>query len=605
MSRACSQAVPGTRDGAGDGDYPSAPLREAQLPVRQRRERASVDCVVLLGGEQDEVRDAAGGPSRRSASSDRGVPDGQGPPDGSGQCRAGRAFEAAQGSQEAGGLSRPNKAERLFERSDALYAGLAGFMRSPEAALLAHDELEARLVRDGRELQRQLLQDHFDLRALKEQRLEEVRDAESVAHNRLEAGHERALTAMVGTVTVSRLAYRAEGRPNLHPADAALNLPTERYSYGLRELAAIESTRGSYQEAADAICRATGIKIGKRQVEQLVERAASHVESFYASRDQSQTEPDDVLVISADGKGIAMRPEALRPATAKKAESSAHKIKGRLSKGEKNNRTRMAELVVVYDSHPVPRHPEDVFSCEPEPGADERQGAPSAKNKWLSASVVEDASSVLERAFDEAERRDPDHERTWVGLVDGNNHQIRTIKAEAKSRNIDITVVVDVVHVLQYLWGSVWCFFDEGDPAAETWVIDKARAVLDGDSSIVAASIRRKATYLGLDTTKRKKADEAANYLLAKRPYLDYPTALANGWPIATGVIEGAVRHIVKDRMGLNGARWGLEGAEAVLKLRAVRANGDWDQYWSHHKAEERRRVHHTQYLNSEIQQAA
>ena len=471
--------------------------------------------------------------------------------------------------------------------------------------MLTHDELEARLVRDGRELERQVLQDHFERRALKERRLEEVRDATGVAHNAVEAGHERALTAMVGTVTVSRLAYRAEGQPNLHPADAAANLPADRYSFGLRELAAIESSRGSYEEARDAIERATGVRVPKRQVEQLACRAASDIESFYASLERSPAEPDDVLVVSADGKGIAMRPEALRPATAKAARSSAHKMAGRLSKGEKANRCRMAELVVVYDSHPVPRSPEDIFSCEPGHPAEKRQDAPTAKNKWLSASVVEDTSAVLRRAFDEAERRDPEHKRTWVALVDGNNHQIRTIKTEAKARDVAITVVVDIVHVLQYIWGSARCFFEEGDPAAEAWVIDKARAVLAGNSSLVAASIRRKATYLGLDKTKRKKADECANYLLAKRPYLHYQTALAQGWPIATGVIEGACRHLVRDRMCVTGARWGLKGAEAVLKLRAVRSNGDWEPYWSHHKAEERRRVHETQYLNSAISRTA
>ncbi len=83
----------------------------------------------------------------------------------------------------------------------------------------------------------------------------------------------------------------------------------------------------------------------------------------------------------------------------------------------------------------------------------------------------------------------------------------------------------------------------------------------------VAAAIRRKATTLGLDANQRKNADGAADYLLTKRPYLDYPTALKTGWPIATGVIEGACRHLVKDRMDITGARWGLAGAEAILTL--------------------------------------
>lgn len=471
---------------------------------------------------------------------------------------------------------------------------------------MTHDELESRVVAEGREIERQLLEDHFELRAINEPRREpeEVRDASGASHNMMERGHKRALTTLVGTVAVPRLAYRADGRPNLHPADALANLPAERYSYGLRELAAIEATRGSYEEAAAAIERACGLVVGKRQLEQLVDRAVADVESFYASQERpEEPQATDVLVISADGKGIAMRPEALRPATAEAARSSNKKLKARLSKGEKSSTKRMAELVVVYDCEPKERSVEDIFSSDE--SSAEKRPAPEAKNKWLSASVVEDAKEVIKAAFEEAERRDPEHLRPWVALVDGAKHQIDVINAEAKKRKVDVSIVVDCVHVLEYIWGAAWCFFDEGDAAAEDWVVEKARAVLCGDSSLVAASIRRKATCLGLDKHKRKKADECANYLLAKRPYLNYPTALARGWPIATGVIEGACRFLVRDRLGVTGARWGLKGAEAVLKLRAVRANGDWNTYFRYHKEQERRRVHEPQYFNGAVPQAA
>ena len=192
-----------------------------------------------------------------------------------------------------------------------------------------------------------------------------------------------------------------------------------------------------------------------------------------------------------------------------------------------------------------------------------------------------------------------------MALVDGNNHQIDRIKAEARKRKLEVTIVVDVVHVLEYLWGAAWCFFTEGDPDAEQWVHEKALAILEGKAGIVAAAIRRKATRLGLPDEKRAKADRAADYLLNKRPYLDYPTALANGWPIATGVIEGACRHLVKDRMDITGARWGLQGAEAILKLRALLSNSDFDSYWDYHLARERHRNHDLQYANGVIPREA
>jgi hypothetical protein len=461
---------------------------------------------------------------------------------------------------------------------------------------LAHAELEERLSADMREVVRQLFQDHLDLRAGHEERSDSVADASGVVHGAVEAGHERSLVTLFGEVIVDRLAYRRRGQANLHPADAALNLADERHSHGLRRLAAEESSRGSFDEAAAAIVRATGQHIAKRQVEQLARRAAADFEAFYEGAKQAEASLGDVVVISADGKGIVMRPDALRPATA--AAANSKKLATRLSKGERRYRKRMAEVGAVYDLTPVPRRPTDILGKGGTP-------APVAKAKWLSASVAEDAAVVLSRVFDEAGRRDPGHERTWVALVDGNNHQISHIKAEATARKVEVAIVCDFVHVLEYIWRAAWSFFNEGDPAAETWVREKALGVLGSKASTVAAAIRRKATCLGLEPSARANADTCADYLLHKAPYLDYAAALAKGWPIATGIIEGACRYLVQDRMDITGARWGLEGAEAVLKLRALRSNGNFPSYWTFHLAQERRRVHESRYANGVIPRAA
>lgn len=159
--------------------------------------------------------------------------------------------------------------------------------------------------------------------------------------------------------------------------------------------------------------------------------------------------------------------------------------------------------------------------------------------------------------------------------------------------------------MIEYLWAAAWCFFNEGEAAAEDWVRHRVLAVLQGNAREVAAGIRRRATARGLTQAKRKKADEAARYLVNKTPYLDYPNAPASGWPIATGVIEGACRYLVADRMDITGARWSVQGAEAVLKLRAVRANDDFDDYWNFHLNHERQRVHQSRYHQSVIPLAA
>jgi hypothetical protein len=335
-----------------------------------------------------------------------------------------------------------------FSASDALYQGVVGFLTGDEAAALTHSELEGRLNVDGRELLRRLYQDHLDLRAVREVRAQHIRDAKDKLHGAVEPGHQRPLETIFGSVGVSRLSYRARGQENLHLADAVLNLPEEVHSHGLRELAAIEGSRGSYEEAQAAISRSTGVCLGKRQVEELAARAAKDVEDFYDREKPEPAADTDALVLSVDGKGIVMRPGELREGTKKAAEVSSHKLKTRLCRGEKKDRKRMAELAVVYDCPPVARSPAEVMARS---GDGPKPPAPLAKGKWLTASVAEDAKDVIATAFCEAERRDPGHRRPWVALVDGANHQIDVIKAEARRRDIDITIVVDWIHVVDLL----------------------------------------------------------------------------------------------------------------------------------------------------------
>lgn len=337
---------------------------------------------------------------------------------------------------------------RGFAAARERFETILSWLDGDSSTGLDHGELERQLDVEGRALLRQLLQDHVDLRALREGRVDVV-DADGARRSRVETGHTRGLATIFGEVTVTRLAYREPGQPNLHPADAVLNLPVEKHSHGLRHLAAIESSRGSFDQTVEAIARATGQHLGKRQVEDLAGRAAVDFDAFYARRPAPTGAPGNLLVLSCDGKGVVMRPDALRPATAKAAASTNPKLATRLSKGEKRNRKRMAEVGAVYDTTPVARSPADILPSDDAQRADATSG-PVARNKWLTASVVDDAATVVAAIFDEADRRDPDHDRTWVALVDGNVHQIQRIQAEATTRRVTVAIVIDLCRAGNY-----------------------------------------------------------------------------------------------------------------------------------------------------------
>jgi hypothetical protein len=477
-----------------------------------------------------------------------------------------------------------------------MFAALADELAGPAAAGLTAAELEELVDEESRKAVLRLLQDHYDLRALREEQQARkhsgpVGGPGGITRTRLETGHGRLLATLFGTVTVTRCAWRKPGALGYLPADAALSLPAGRHSHTLAKLAAIEAPRGSFDAAHHAIARRCGKVIGKRQVEDSAVNAAAGIPAFYAARIPEPCPPQSLLVMSADCKGIVMRPGALRAATAKAA-AKLGKMRTRLSAGEKPNRKRMATLVTVYDAGPAPRRPHDVIAPPGgRAGARPLRPGPKALAKWLAGSVRKDPADMIAAMFDEAEARDPLHLRTWVVLVDGAGHQLGLIRAEAARRSVTIHIVIDLIHVLEYIWGAGWSFHEAGDPAAEDWAAVKALTVLAGDSDRAAAQITAEADAAGLEGSRRSGADACVRYLGNKREFLRYDQALNEGWPIATGVIEGACRHLIADRLSIGGARWGLDGAEAVLALRAVIANGDFEEYWRFHLACEHQRL--------------
>lgn len=466
-------------------------------------------------------------------------------------------------------------------------------LQSEEMSRMEHGEVEATIAQDGHELLRRLLQGHLDLRAKSEERRLEVAGADGVLRRHCREGG-RGLMSLFGEVEVRRLGYGARGERCLCPLDAELNVPPDKYSHGLRRRVAEEAAKSSFDETVASIAKTTGGHVPKRQAEQIVAEVAQDFEAFYQTRAITVREDTpDPLIMSLDGKGIVMRREGLRAVTRKAAERESHKLKTRLSAGEKRNRKRMATVATVYSIAPHHRTAEAIMGVE---RSAEKPAKPRPRNKRLWASVKREAQAVSEEVFEEALRRDPHQQRPWVMLVDGQPQQLDQIKKCIAHREVRVTIILDFIHVLEYLWSAAFCFYAKGSDAAEAWVLERTLSILRGKASDVAGGMRRSATLRGLSRQSREGVDDCADYLLKYRHMLHYDEYLAQGLPIATGVIEGACRHLIKDRLDLTGARWGLESAEAILKLRSLRSSSDFQAYWAFHKARELERNHASHY---------
>ncbi|MGW2254763.1 ISKra4 family transposase [Kitasatospora sp. NPDC001660] len=489
-----------------------------------------------------------------------------------------------------------------FARSVSAFETLMCSLSGGEAGTWTHAELEERLEVAGRELLRRLLQDHLDLRAVREE--EQVRASvgpvvvgpEGRVRPWRETGHSRWLASVFGLVRVTRIAHRGPGVCNVHPADAGLSLTVGRHWLGLRRLAVTEAVRGSFDQARDAVERRCGKVLGKRRLEELVVAAAVDVDDFYQAMIPVPCSRDMPLVLQADGKGVVMRPEALREATrraAAKAAAGGHR--GRLAPGEKPNRKRMATVACVFDTRPARRRPHDVIH-PPGGRSGERpiRPGPKAEHKWCTASLVRPPEQLIADAFEQAEARDPKHLSPWLVLVDGARHQLDLITGETARRGVTVHVLLDFVHVAEYVWAAAHAFHKPGTAEAEAWAADHLTAILAGHAARTADEMTAQAGREGLPAARREAVDTCHRYLTGHIDQLRYDTALDKGWPIATGAVEGACRHLIADRLDITGARWGLSGAEAVLRLRTLVAKGDLDSYWRFHTAREHGRIYPT-----------
>ena len=238
--------------------------------------------------------------------------------------------------------------------------------------------------------------------------------------------------------------------------------------------------------------------------------------------------------------------EDLREATRRAAERRRRQREqlspfNRLQPGEKKHAKRMATVAAVYAVAPFVRSADEFLrSLMPRQPGDKTQKAkraktaavrprPVAKRVW--ASLEREPAEVIAEAMLEAERHDPERVKRWVVLVDGAETQLDLVEAGAAAYGVEVTVVLDIIHVVEYVWKAAHVFHSEGSPERACWAWTRVRDILEGKARRVAASMRRAATVAGFPDDARKPVDTCANYLLKYAPYLQLRPLPRGGLP--------------------------------------------------------------------------
>jgi hypothetical protein len=373
------------------------------------------------------------------------------------------------------------------------------------------------------------------------------------------------------------MGYSRAGVSSIYPLDQTLALPARSFSYELQRRLVKAAVQNPFHESVAAIAELTGVSVSKRSLEEMLRDAAQDFDAFYQERAPEPT-AGSILVAAVDGKGIPMvKPGGAQPTV-------------RLTKGQKANRKRMATVAAVFTRVPWVRTPEQVveslFRIRRQTSA-EGQTPPRPENKRVWASLLKGKTVVIQEVAQEMQRRDPEGLKTRVALTDGE----RALQILVEG-TLGVTLILDLLHVLEKLWKAAYGFHAEGSLEAELWVLDRTLRVLGGEVSQVVKGIRQSVTKRRLFGARRKTLLGVAGYLYRNRARMRYDEYLAHGWPIASGAVEGACKNLIKDRMERSGMRWTEEMAETIVQLRAIYLSGDFDRYWSFHIEKDQQRLH-------------
>jgi len=394
---------------------------------------------------------------------------------------------------------------------------------------------------------------------------------------------QRRYVSIFGALHFARPYFYRKGEDGQTPLDAELSLGDDCYSDLVREVTDYLGVYGVYHKASDILGRLLGLTLSTRVIQTNLGEDAAEVSAYYTQKPAPLVSSEaEILVIQADGKGIPMILEETKP------------DKVRLGKGEKHGRKKEAIVTSVYSIKRLMRTPEQVLASyydTPALAGSAREinvskpSKPQNKHLWA---TLDGKDAALSRLAEQVQPRLGNHIQHKIALCDG----CPSLQKRIAKYFSDLVQVLDFIHANEYLWKVANALFGETNDQRFDWMRSHTLQLLSGKTKRLIAEFRSLARQPKISKRKRAQLLTTANYFERNLLFMDYPTYLSNGWPIASGVIEGACRHFVKDRCELSGMRWLQSGAENLLRLRAVAENNDWEDYHTYRRLQRHERLY-------------
>jgi hypothetical protein len=463
----------------------------------------------------------------------------------------------------------------------AEFEAVIDFVTNEQAQIATADQIERGLFTLLLSLGAKLLLLFFQMRAQASGRQPITRaDGQTLPY---QAEQKRAYFSVFGLIPFWRPYFYKKGVGGETPLDAELSLGTDRYSDLLRDLTEYLAVYvPSYGKGMEILGRIFNFQVSTRVVQKLVIEDGTDVAAYYEQKPApAPSQEAEILVAQADGKGVPMVLE------------ETVEVPVRLGKGQKRGHKKEAIVTAAYTIGAAPRTPHQVVSNLFQPTKKATETKPEAspwpkpqhKHVWA---TLEGKDTALAHLAQQVEARQGEHIQHKIALTDGDP----ALQTRVETHLPDFTLILDFIHPHEYLWEVGTCLLGETSEQRPRWVAAQSLLMLSSHTEQVIVDLRRLAQTPERTKTQQEKLLKTANYFERNLPYMDYKTYLANGWPIASGVIEGACRHFVKDRFELSGMRWTQAGAEQLLRLRAIAENEDWEAYHLYRQRQRHQRLY-------------
>jgi hypothetical protein len=396
--------------------------------------------------------------------------------------------------------------------------------------------------------------------------------------------------SVFGKFKVPRTVYRGFARPGVMPLDAQADLPERCYSYLLQEWMDHLSIRESFKEAEVTLATLLGVQVSASRFEVVTQASVTQdgYEQFYADKlPPSPSQEGAIQVLGFDGKGVPI------------IKREAAQLKARLGKGEKRQKKKEALVGISYTVEPHMRRAEEVAERLVYPEKAQHTATsptkpttpgPKAQQIRRLASLEQPKQAVVEEIVRDATRRAPTHRRPWVVVMDGALGLWAVVASVLAG--IEYVGILDIIHVVEYLWTIGNALYGEGTDSAKTWVYASLLTLLQGGVGQVISDLMHIRSHRHVTASQRKALTQTITYFEHHRQWMQYDDYLKAGYPIGSGVVESTCGHTVKDRMEGSGRRWSIAGAEPTLLLRSIVTSHDWDAYWEAHMHQEHMRLY-------------